>query len=369
MICIVIFCWYVNKENYKHHLLQQENIVNHPENLPNKDIVHITSIGFKNLMADIYWLRAIQYIWGNAIEAEYKKYLFAILDLITELNPYFESPYIVGQLLLPDYNSRYEKLSGQDQSTYIKQGEQLGLKWIENFCNPEILDKIFREDNLGVIWKDDTLKNPCKTYSIPYYLAYIYFFYLNDPLNASKYYKVASANENAPEGAKILAAIMQWKWGEREKSLYMFLSLAQSVEQDDSSCIAMSQELQQVYLQLSEGNMTLNGKLIQVVENSRKSVFPTFSREVEEEVLNDTKCINFVNKAIRELNLLYISQANKAFMKDHPDNLPARNAMWLFKEWYIDFLPTDYQQYEEYGIIYVWDYKNKRYDYEMGTYQ
>jgi hypothetical protein len=30
-------------------------------------------------------------------------------------------------------------------------------------------------------------------------LAFVYYFYLNDPLSASKYYKVASANKDALE--------------------------------------------------------------------------------------------------------------------------------------------------------------------------
>jgi len=43
--------------------------------------------------------------------------------LITELNPYFEKPYIIGQLLLPNYNERYENLSKEAQLKNIKQAE------------------------------------------------------------------------------------------------------------------------------------------------------------------------------------------------------------------------------------------------------
>jgi len=38
-----------------------------------------------------------------------------MIDLITELNPYFEHPYSIGQLLLPSYNQRYEDLSDNEQ--------------------------------------------------------------------------------------------------------------------------------------------------------------------------------------------------------------------------------------------------------------
>jgi hypothetical protein len=55
----------------------------------------------------------------------YKKYLFIILDLITELNPYFERPYEIGMLLLPNYNYRYESLTETKELEYIKQAEAL----------------------------------------------------------------------------------------------------------------------------------------------------------------------------------------------------------------------------------------------------
>lgn len=328
----------------------------------------ITSMGFKNLTADIYWLQAIQYIWGNALEAEYKKYLFSILDLITELNPYFESPYIIGQLLLPDYNYRYEDRSEEEQMMHIRQWEYIWLKWIKNFCDPKKVEQIFQEFDLQAIWNNPDLQNPCKSYIAPYYLAYIYFFYLNEPLKASNYYKVTSAQDDAPQGAKILAAIMQWKWWEREKSIFMFLGLAESVDAGESACKVMSQELQNIYAGISNNDIELNGGLIKAVEETRKQVFPEFNKEIEEEVLWDTKCTNFLNKAIRELNLLYVENWNRLFQQENKQWLPARTAKALYEDGYIDFLPTDYQQYENHGIIYQYNYDTERYDYSMGNY-
>jgi hypothetical protein len=48
-----------------------------------------------------------------------------MMDLITELNPYFEHPYSIGQLLLPNYNERYEKLSKEEQQKNIDQAIEL----------------------------------------------------------------------------------------------------------------------------------------------------------------------------------------------------------------------------------------------------
>lgn len=79
-------------------------------------------------MADFYWLSAIQYIGSNAIGSEYKKYLFAMLELVTDLNPYFTFPYQIGELLLPSYNERYENLSEEEIRKNTEQAIQIGLK-------------------------------------------------------------------------------------------------------------------------------------------------------------------------------------------------------------------------------------------------
>lgn len=371
LILILVSVWVfykVNGKNYNFHIEIQKHIIGHPEFLPNKEVVPYTSFWFKNLAADMYWLRAIQYIGGNAVHSEYKKYLFVVLDLITELNPYFENPYTIGQLLLPDYNERYEKKEEKEQSKNIEESILLSQKGIQNFCDPQKLEKIFAEDDLWKIMKNPEFKNPCKGYMIPYYFAYIQFFYKNNGLEASKYYKVVSAQEDAPDWARVLAAIMQGKWGNREKSLYMFLSLAQSLETQQTACLVMTQEVERVYSYLSQKKLPLTGKLISDIENLRNEVFPKLTEENEQEILDDTKCSNYLVKAIRELSLMYIEQGNEKFMKNHPLWLPARNAKALYEEGYIDFLPTDYQQYEDYGIIYEYNYDIRRYDYTMGEY-
>jgi len=76
------------------------------------------------MMADMYWLETIQYIGGNVIGGEYKKYLYAMMDLITDLDPHFERPYIIGQLLLPSNEKAYEEFDGE-ALIGIEQGKEL----------------------------------------------------------------------------------------------------------------------------------------------------------------------------------------------------------------------------------------------------
>jgi hypothetical protein len=75
-----------------------------------------------------------------------------------------------------------------------------------------------------------------------------------------------------------------------------------------------------------------------------------------------------VNKAVRELNLEYVSQANAKYEKDH-HGIASVDANELFKKGYIKYLPIDFQQYKSYGIIYEYNPDIKTYDYKMGNYE
>ena len=366
----LILWWFFLLSSYNYTISREikEKIVRHPEDLPKPHIAKITSFWFQNIRADWYRLQTIQYIWGNAIGAEYKKYLYKILEIITTLNPYFEHPYTVGQLLLPSYSDRYENLSKEEQEKNINEGEKLGLLWVERFCDMSKIWKIEKEYKLQKLWTEDEYKDPCKYYEIPFYLAYIYFYYKKDPLKASFYYKVASANTEAPEWAKIMSAIMQGKWGERIKSIFMFLSLARSFKSDDEVCTTFIWELENIAWGIIQKKITIDEKLVRSLEETQRKVFWPFEEKEEMKILGDTNCRNYIHKSIREINLIYIENANERFKKDH-NWFTARNAKWLFEEWYIKFLPTDYQQYSDYGMIYEYNEEIKRFDYQMGNYR
>lgn len=373
LIPLGFFGYYVNAQNYLKHREIQFNVVNHPEKLPKADLARISAFGFTNIVADVYWLQSIQYIWENVIWGEYKKYLWILLGLITDLNPFFESPYVIGQLLLPsNEEDSSDNLDIWETQSNIIAWRNLWLKWVQNFCDLKKISAIDMENDLWKIIYDESgvYKNPCQSYKIPFYLWYIYYYYLWDGINAAKYYKVVSAQKDAPEGARILSAIMQGKWWEREKSLFMFLSLAKSIGWPTEACTQLSTELERVYTQIANQWVPITAALVSEIEAYSKQVLPVLTEENEGEVLDDTKCNNYLAKAIREINLMYIEAANEQYLWDNPEEISATNARVLFDEWYIDFLPTDYQQYPEewYGIIYKYNPDIGRFDYEMWNY-
>lgn len=356
----------INTQNYSVYQNIQKQKVNHPSLIPNSETAAFTSFGFKNLMADMYWLRSIQYIGQNVVGAEYKKYLSVVLWLITDLNPYFEKPYVIGELLLPSFNPRYEDLSESEQHEHIIQGEKLWLKGVENFCDKQKVARIRDEYDFTKILSEFSYRNPCKSYQIPYYLAYLYFYYLEDYQSASTYYKVVAAQDDAPVWAKWLAAIMQWRWGQREKSVVMFLSLAKSIATpEDSVCLELTNNIETLLFEVQSGRIPFTGAMLEAINQSLASIIPPLTEENESEIFWGTKCLGYVAKAVRELNIYYLSEADTRYKADH-NGQSAQTAQILKNTWYIDYIPNDYQKYDDgTGIIYRYNPDIDNFDFEM----
>lgn len=352
--------------NYSKHREIKRNIVAHPELLANKEMAQLTSFWFTNIRADLYRLEAIQYIGWNAISADYKKYLYSMIDIITHLNPYFEHPYVIWELLLPDYNERYENRTEEERKRNLEQAKAIWLKWMANFCDSKKIEAIGNEYDLSKLWSEEKYKDPCKSYIIPYYLAYIYYFYAKDPIKRALYYKITSANSDSLEWSKMLAAIMQGKWGDREKAIIMFLNMAKTVE-NNKLCQSYSSSLEEVLLGVFTWKYRLTWWFIKKVEENRILIDKALTNwsDLEQTALDDTKCISYINKSVREINLYYLEQANKKYKSEKWNN--AKNAKILFDEWYIDYLPRDFQKSWTSIIIYKFNQDTWNFDYEMAN--
>jgi len=272
-------------------------------------------------------------------------------------------------LLLPDYNERYETLNKKQQNDYIAQAEKIWLKWIRNFCDLEKIELIKKQKDLRKIWTEKKYKNPCKDSQIPYYLAYIYYYYKHQPSIASDYYKIASANEDALEWNKIMAAIMQGKWWDREKAYFMFLSIAKTLDDKYKICSTYASKLEEIWALVFTNRIPLNWKLLEDIKQTREKIIwkydPNFDKKDQQSKISE--CWNYINKATREINLEYIEKANDKYKKEH-DWKSAENAKILLDKKYINYLPTDYQQEEDYWIIYEYNSDTWNFDYWMWNY-
>lgn len=376
-LVISVFFWffYVNEKiNYPLHVKLRDSFVEHPEFIPKVKFVKITSWWFENIIADYYWLYSIQYIWKNAVSWEFKKYLYALLNFVTDLNPNFTYPYQIWELILPT-TSKNEEISKKDEIKHTEEARDLWLKWIKNNCDLKKIEKIKNESDLKKIWGNEEYKNSCTDSMIPYHLAYIYYWWLKDAKNASFYYKVTWTNEGAPTWARTMAAIMAGKSWDRQKAIIMFLSLAESIDANQKDpnkqglCGEFSKILKNILAPVLFNDdffSNLNWTFVKKVEESRG----TITKQLWEENVDfsawrtENYCSYYLNKATRELNLWYIEGADKKFFNDF--KFHALIPEDLFKKWYINYIPVDFQKVSKWQwIVYFFNDDINNWDYKM----
>ena len=115
------------------------------------------SLGYKELVADIYWLRALQYFGGKKHENQSPDLLYKYFDILTDLDPKFVNAYRFG-------------------GTFLAEPTPYGLGDIEK--GTQIFDK-GRENNPD-------------NFRIPLEEAFIYYLYAKDYERAAELFDEAS---------------------------------------------------------------------------------------------------------------------------------------------------------------------------------
>jgi tetratricopeptide (TPR) repeat protein len=68
--------------------------------LPQAAVLRPALLGFHPLVADLYWLRSVQYIGAHLETDQRFPHLHALVDLVTSLDPHFLDAYTLGGLFL-----------------------------------------------------------------------------------------------------------------------------------------------------------------------------------------------------------------------------------------------------------------------------
>ncbi|GIW47677.1 MAG: hypothetical protein KatS3mg078_1554 [Deltaproteobacteria bacterium] len=143
------------------------------------------SLGYEELLADIYWLRAIQYFGGRSVEERDPELLYHYFDIITDLDPKFVNAYRYG-------------------GTFLAEPPPLGLGDIER----------------GIKLFDKGRKNNPENFRLPLEEAFIYYLYVKDYKRAAELFKEASEKPGLSEFRRAslrgMAASSLSKGGSRE---------------------------------------------------------------------------------------------------------------------------------------------------------
>lgn len=360
--------WYVYAfDTYPFHERLQSAIKSHPEFIPEANLVKMGSAGFTATVADMYWLSTIQYIGGNAISGAYHAYLAKLLGLITDLEPKLTQAYDLGMLLLESDSAGGSISNGEGAkhvTPYQKQALELGLKGLKNTCDAKKISKIEASD-IKTVLSSSAMANACQDVLVPYYIAYLYYWDMGDPLKAAQYYKIAAANTDAPSGTAMLSAIMQGKGGDRKTAMLMFLSLADT--NANNECGKDIGDLSQIVGGVLRSDQVSDQAILQA-NTVRNDIVNRLKNKKQTDVIADNLCETYVGKTIRELNLYYIAQADQTYMQNHASK-HASNAKILFDAGYMPTLPNDYQNdLGKITGIYVFNQNANEWEYRVGKY-
>jgi tetratricopeptide (TPR) repeat protein len=146
-------------------------------------------LGFDHFVADLYWIRATQYVGGNSGAFEFNS-LPEYLDLVTDLNPEFHFAYHFGALLYPLNSVAISRV-------------------------PELLEK-------GIRLNQKTHPDSLARFYID--LAFYTYYYQDDFEKGAELYKECSLLfPNCPKYAKNVAAFLQAKTGKHSIALQIWL--------------------------------------------------------------------------------------------------------------------------------------------------
>jgi tetratricopeptide (TPR) repeat protein len=154
------------------------------------------SLGYKILLADIYWMRAVVYYGakrrGGGERPNYDE-LFPLLDLVTSLDPHFRVAYRFGAVFLSE---AYPNGPGRPD---------LALELLQR--------GIARDDGRWSYYHD---------------AGFICYWSLNDLPRAAEWFAKAGDRPGAPEWLKPLAAVTLAEGGSRDSSRRLFRELLNS---------------------------------------------------------------------------------------------------------------------------------------------
>lgn len=144
-----------------------EKKMEHLMYLPDAQYLQLASMGYRELVADVLWLQAIQVMGERKVSDSAGRWLYRAFDIITTLDPKFVRVYEAGGLAL---------------TTLVvlpEESNQLLIKGVNH--NP-------------TEWK------------LPFYLGINYYFELYDDAKAAEYMAQASRIPGAPAGLVPIAA-------------------------------------------------------------------------------------------------------------------------------------------------------------------
>ncbi len=167
---------------------------------PSGYALRTVSVGYHAPLADVVWLRFIQYYGEHRMTDARFELMYHILDILTTLDPRFLYSYTLGALMLT-HDAR-------------------------------------RPDQAEALLKKGMYSNPDE-WRIPFTYGFVNYIFLKEYRVAQTYFRVASAKPGAPDMARRWCAFITYlKLGDLKTSLALWMDLYNSTENPEEREIA-----------------------------------------------------------------------------------------------------------------------------------
>ena len=168
--------------------------------ISNAEVMRRVALSYDTLLADVYWIRALQYYGGERLKPPHaRRYdlLFPLLDMATTLDPRFTIGYRFGAIFLAE---PHPGGAGQPNQAIALLKKGIAL-------NPNKWD---------------------------YYhdVGFIYYWNLHDYQKAADWFARGGSLPGAPFWLKTYAAVMLARGGDRQASRVMWTQIGQNEEND-----------------------------------------------------------------------------------------------------------------------------------------
>jgi hypothetical protein len=151
------------------------------------------ALGYDNIIADVYWMRAVVY-YGGKLQAEGQQrnfdLLYPLLDLVTSLDPHFKVAYRFGAIFLTE---AYPSGPGRPDLA-------IGL-----------LEKGIARDSAQWEYFQD--------------IGFVYYWWLRDFKTAAEWFRRGAQQPGAPAWLELVAASTLTEGGDRQSSRFLWQQL------------------------------------------------------------------------------------------------------------------------------------------------
>ena len=167
------------------------------------------TLGFRNAMADIVWLQAVQTAGNPQMTREEYSRLYNLLDIAVNFDPLFDVPYLLGGLTLSDSPDH-----GMEALRILDRGSaQFPNDW-----------------------------------HYPFYKGYTLYFTIGDPVAAGEEMAQASRLPDSPAYLSGLASRMLSEGGEPETAIRLLASIIEK-ETDEPRRLALERRMKEVVVE------------------------------------------------------------------------------------------------------------------------